>query len=104
MPGPPLMPTTKPKKPRVLLGPVATIFATAHTGSWRTVRPEVEFALCVTCRVCGTYCPTAVIEIQKDEAECVVIDWDNCKGCGICANVCPKGCITMVREGSENDY
>jgi len=101
---PPERPTTKSRGSRVLLGPVATVFATVDTGSWRTIRPEVDFSTCTQCGICRTHCPTAVLEIVKDKAECVAIDWDNCKGCGICANVCPKQCITMVREESGDAH
>ena len=101
---PPERPTTKSRGSRVLLGPVATVFATVDTGSWRTIRPEVDFSACSQCGVCRTHCPTAVLEIVKDQAECVAIDWENCKGCGICANVCPKQCITMVREESGDAH
>jgi Pyruvate/2-oxoacid:ferredoxin oxidoreductase delta subunit len=45
-----------------------------------------------------------VLTIQKDAQECILIDWDNCKGCGICANLCPKDCIGMVDEEGGNDY
>jgi pyruvate ferredoxin oxidoreductase delta subunit len=96
-------PIVKPRKPKRLLGPVATVFATANTGSWRTVRPEIELALCVRCGICVIYCPTAVLELLEDEGRPLRIDWNNCKGCGICANVCPKRCITMVREEDQHE-
>ena len=96
--------TTRSTRSRALLGPVATVFATVDTGSWRTVRPEVDFSACSQCGVCRTHCPTGVLVIEKHQAECVVIGWDNCKGCGICANVCPKGCITMVGEEDRDAH
>jgi pyruvate ferredoxin oxidoreductase delta subunit len=99
---PPEKPTTRFTGSRALLGPVATVFATVDTGSWRLARPEVDFSACSGCGVCRTHCPTGVVEIVKDQAECVVIGWENCKGCGICANLCPKGCITMVGEGNRD--
>jgi pyruvate ferredoxin oxidoreductase delta subunit len=97
------MHTAKSRNTRALLGPVATKFATVHTGSWRTERPEVDFSQCVKCGVCSQYCPTGVIEIRKDEEQCLFIDWYTCKGCGICANVCPKGCISMIPERNDDD-
>jgi pyruvate ferredoxin oxidoreductase delta subunit len=93
--------TARSRQSKALLGPVATTFATAHTGSWRTERPEVDFDGCSGCGVCSQYCPTGVIEVRKGEEHCVFIQWYNCKGCGICANVCPKQCITMIPERGD---
>jgi pyruvate ferredoxin oxidoreductase delta subunit len=98
------MHTSKSKNARVLLGPVATEFATVNTGSWRTERPKVDVSECVTCGVCSQHCPAGAIEIRKQEQQCVFVDWYTCKGCGICANLCPKQCINMMpeREGDVN--
>ncbi len=87
----------KSKKYKVY-GPVATIFTSTNTGSWRLERPEVNFSECIKCGTCATFCPANVIDIFKDREECVVIDFDYCKGCGICENVCPTNCIDMVTE------
>jgi Pyruvate/2-oxoacid:ferredoxin oxidoreductase delta subunit len=38
------------------------------------------------------------MEIKKDQEECVVINFDYCKGCGVCTNVCPVQCISLVEE------
>jgi len=92
--------TKKLKRSRVL-GPVAHVYAAANTGSWRIDRPIVNYEACIKCGTCEKYCPTNVIEVRKDQAECVVIDYNYCKGCGICANECPKKCISMVPERSE---
>ena len=83
-----------------ILGPVATEFASANTGSWRQERPVVEFDACIKCGTCARFCPPGIVTIDKTQKECVTFDWDYCKGCGICANECPKHCITMVPEGS----
>ena len=88
------------KKYRVF-GPVATIFDSTNTGSWRLERPIIKYEDCVKCGTCAKYCPANIIEIKKDQAECVVIDFDYCKGCGICANECPKKCMTMVSERGD---
>lgn len=87
----------EPKKYRVF-GPVATIFGSANTGSWRLERPIIKYQDCIRCGTCAKFCPANVIEIKKDQSECVVIDFDYCKGCGICVNECPKKCMTMVSE------
>ncbi|MDD4081333.1 MAG: 4Fe-4S binding protein [Eubacteriales bacterium] len=89
------MKTTKKFK---VLGPVATQFGAATTGNWRLERPQVDFSRCTKCRTCELHCPTNVMEIKKDQEECVVINFDYCKGCGICTNVCPVQCISLVEE------
>jgi len=99
---PPERHTTRSGKARALLGPVATEFATVRTGSWRTERPDVDFASCSKCGVCSQHCPAGVIEIRKEEKQCVFIEWYTCKGCGICANVCPKQCISMIPEIADD--
>jgi 2-oxoacid:acceptor oxidoreductase delta subunit (pyruvate/2-ketoisovalerate family) len=88
------------KRKRRLYGPVALIFSSVNTGSWRIFRPFVDESHCVKCGWCKTFCPTDVIEVYRDEGieEVVAIDWNYCKGCGICADICPKKCIRMVKE------
>ena len=65
------------------------------TGSWRSLRPEVNGSQCIRCGVCWIFCPDMSIVI---EAEFPVIDYVYCKGCGICAEDCPTKCIAMVEE------
>jgi pyruvate ferredoxin oxidoreductase delta subunit len=89
-------------KNKQLYGPVATIFGSTNTGSWRIVRPAVNYTQCIKCGNCQKFCPTDVIEITEDSVQCIKIDWNYCKGCGICANVCVKNCITMVDEILED--
>jgi pyruvate ferredoxin oxidoreductase delta subunit len=93
-------PMRQQKKFRVL-GPVASVFQSTKTGSWRLEKPEVEFKQCIKCGTCERYCPANVITIHKDKEECVEFMWDYCKGCGICANVCPTKCISMIEERGE---
>jgi len=97
-------PSKKPEnyENKQLYGPVATIFCSTNTGSWRILRPAVNFAECIKCGNCQKFCPTDVIEIKEDSENCVEIDWNYCKGCGICANVCVKNCITMVEENTDD--
>lgn len=90
-------PMSKSKKYRVF-GPVATVFDSSNTGSWRLERPEIDYSQCIKCGTCERVCPANLIEVLKEEKECVVIDFDYCKGCGVCANECPKKCIDMVLE------
>ena len=81
-----------------VLGPVAHEFVAAPTGSWRLQRPVVDFAKCIKCGICQTYCPCDIVTVDKEKEECVTFDLFFCKGCGICSNECPKGCISMVDE------
>lgn len=89
-------PMSTPAKRRIL-GPCATVFVAADTGSWRLERPVVNEALCVRCGTCARYCPTDCIAIHREGAP-VEFDWRYCKGCGICANECPKGAIAFESE------
>ncbi len=91
----------QPKKFRIL-GPVASVFVSSQTGSWRLEKPNIEYEKCIKCGTCEKYCPTNVITINRNRFECIEIMWDYCKGCGICANVCPAKCITMIEERGEN--
>ena len=93
-------PMKTPKKCNVL-GPVAPVFASANTGSWRLERPSVDFESCIKCGTCERFCPVGIVTVDKTKEECVTFDWNYCKGCGICANECPKQCISMIPERSE---
>ncbi|MGI9952150.1 4Fe-4S binding protein [Moorellaceae bacterium AZ2] len=89
-------------KTKYLYGPVATIFASTRTGSWRIVRPVVQQDRCTRCGTCAKYCPLDIIEVDREKREKeVTMDLEYCKGCGICANVCPRKCIDMVSERGE---
>ncbi len=91
---------TEKSKSCKVFGPVATVFGSSNTGSWRLLRPVVNFGECIKCGTCERYCPVNVVEVHEDKDECVAIDLDYCKGCGICANECPRKCIAMVDERS----
>jgi pyruvate ferredoxin oxidoreductase delta subunit len=67
-----------------------------NTGSWRTVRPEVNVEECNYCALCSLYCPPNCLRDKGDHFEA---DLEYCKGCGICARECPRKAITMVPEG-----
>jgi len=88
---------------RALLGPVAVVFASAHTGSWRLVRPVVDRLKCKICNICQKFCPTDVVEIRGEKSDReLVFDLNYCKGCGICADVCPTDAIAMVPERKQS--
>lgn len=82
---------------RRILGPCATVFTAANTGSWRLTRPQVDMEKCVCCAVCENSCPVDCITVDR-KAGSVTFDWNYCKGCGICACECPKDAIQLVNE------
>ena len=76
-------------------GPLATLSSgSIHTGSWRTLTPEIDLARCTKCNFCWKFCPDDAIELDARGFPVVVLDV--CKGCGICADVCPPKTIAMV--------
>jgi len=74
-----------------------------RTGSWRVLRPVIDYQKCAParadkplCFLCWLYCPDAVVSKTRRPQ----ISLDYCKGCGICAEECPPKAITMVEESS----
>ena len=67
-----------------------------ETGSWRSLRPEIDFSRCTHCMICWLFCPDSCF--QTSEGKLLGIDYTHCKGCGICASECPRKCIDMVEE------
>lgn len=66
------------------------------TGTWRTLRPVVDYDKCTKkCWFCFDFCPDSSIEKTDGGPD---IKFEFCKGCGICAYECPKKAITMVSE------
>jgi pyruvate ferredoxin oxidoreductase delta subunit len=77
-----------------------------RTGSWRVLRPVVDYEKCTparkekdACYLCWLYCPDGVIS----KTTRVSIDLEYCKGCGICSEECPTNAIEMVQESSFSD-
>ena len=77
-----------------------------RTGSWRVLRPVVDYEKCTpakrgkeVCFLCWLYCPDGVISKTIE----VRIDLEYCKGCGICSQECPAHAISMVEESSFSD-
>jgi len=79
------------------------------TGSWRSIRPEIDYSKCTRCMICWKFCPDSSILIvrkgnraapnEKLKSEPVpLIDYAYCKGCGICAEECPAKCIALKKE------
>ena len=67
------------------------------TGDWRSFRPVIDEAKCISCEFCIVDCPENCIPL-KDDGKRGEIDMDYCKGCGICAQICPVKCIQMKEE------
>ena len=65
------------------------------TGSWRNLRPVIDYEKCNRCMICWKFCPDACIRIDDQRP---VIDYDYCKGCGICVEECPQDAISVVKE------
>jgi 2-oxoisovalerate ferredoxin oxidoreductase delta subunit len=66
-----------------------------RTGSWRSVKPIIDYEACINCMQCWKSCPDVSIRIEE---ETPVINYTYCKGCGICAEECPVDAITLERE------
>jgi len=66
------------------------------TGSWRTMRPVIDYPRCNKCWwVCSTFCPDGAIAVEEGLP---VIDYDHCKGCLVCVAQCPSHAIEAVPE------
>ena len=72
-----------------------------RTGSWRVLRPVVDYEKCTparkgkqSCSLCWLFCPDGVV--SKEIRPTVNLEY--CKGCGICAEECPVNAIAMIEE------
>jgi pyruvate ferredoxin oxidoreductase delta subunit len=68
-----------------------------RSGDWRSRKPVWDFAKCIKCGLCYTYCPDAAI-YQRDDGY-FEANLYYCKGCSICTQECPTTAIHMVEEG-----
>lgn len=66
------------------------------TGSWRTLKPVIDYEKCNLCMLCWKFCPDACIYIRDERPW---IDYEYCKGCIICVEECPKEAIRIEEEG-----
>lgn len=74
-----------------------------QTGTWRNVRPVIDFDTCIYCNTCWQYCPEPAISLEEIEVKGKIkgkplIDYDICKGCGICWHECPVDAIQIEEE------
>jgi len=90
----------KNKKIKLSVGPNTSL--ANKTGSWRTYRPETDYALCIGCSICAKVCPEACIEMTPREDKPGKLkpetNYDYCKGCALCANECPVKAIKMGKD------
>jgi len=70
--------------------------AMGKTGTWREMKPVIDYEKCTRCLRCWISCPEgSIIRCEDNRVE---IDYEYCKGCGICENECRIKAIKMVRE------
>ncbi len=79
-----------------------------HTGTWRVVKPVVDYSKCISCKTCFIICPDSAYKWEEKKPNNnsklkgrPVVDLTTCKGCGICAQECPAKCIEMKRDLHE---
>jgi pyruvate ferredoxin oxidoreductase delta subunit len=66
-------------------------------GTAKTLRPIVQFDLCIKCTLCWLECPDECFDPTLDGL--YDVNYEYCTGCGKCAAVCPVNeCIVMVDE------
>jgi pyruvate ferredoxin oxidoreductase delta subunit len=70
--------------------------------STRTMRPVVDFDICIKCTLCWLQCPDSCFDVTPEGL--YDANMQACCGCGVCEAVCPvKDCVTMVNEVSFKD-
>ncbi len=75
--------------------------AALKTGSWRTMRPVIDYERCNKCWwVCSTFCPDGAIAVEEGTP---VIDYDHCKGCLVCVAQCPPHAIEAIPEHNAGE-
>jgi pyruvate ferredoxin oxidoreductase delta subunit len=102
-----MSPRKRPKEFRILTSDsYAGPGDAGRTGSWRVLRPVIDYEKCTparkgkpVCFYCWLYCPDAVVsKTVRPE-----FNLEYCKGCGICSEECPTKAITMVAESNFSD-
>lgn len=73
------------------------------TGTWRNVRPIIDYDKCIKCNICWKFCPEPAIELEEIEEDGKkkykpIINYEFCKGCGICWTECPVDAIDTEEE------
>jgi len=68
----------------------------------RTVRLKnynIDLEKCVKCGVCGRFCPTGAITVERRKT--FNVDLNLCVGCRACERVCPRKAIKVENELGE---
>ena len=65
------------------------------TGTWRNIKPIIDYEKCTLCMFCWKFCPDAAVDIIDEKP---IINYEFCKGCGICAVECNFDAIEMIKE------
>lgn len=64
--------------------------------------PQINYRLCMACRVCVAACPFSCLEEAKIDVDKyakaypALVRAENCTGCGICVSACPVDVIQMI--------
>ncbi len=70
--------------------------------STRTMRPVIDFDICIKCTLCWLQCPDSCFDVTPEGL--YDANMEACCGCGVCEAVCPvKDCVTMVNEVAFKD-
>ncbi len=68
----------------------------------RSMRPVVDFEICIKCTLCWLQCPDSCFDVTPDGL--YDANMEACCGCGVCEAVCPEpNCVTMVAETQFRD-
>ena len=68
----------------------------------RTMRPVVDFDICIKCTLCWLQCPDSCFDVTPEGL--YDANMEACCGCGVCEAVCPvPNCVTMVNEIQFHD-
>ncbi len=68
----------------------------------RTMRPVVDFDICIKCTLCWLQCPDTCFDVTPEGL--YDANMQACCGCGVCEAVCPvPNCVTMVNEVQFGD-
>ena len=65
----------------------------------RLIKYEIDLENCIKCGICGRYCPTKAIHVERRKS--FDINLDLCVGCKACENLCPKNVIKVHNELGE---
>ncbi|HIP15843.1 MAG TPA: 4Fe-4S dicluster domain-containing protein [Methanothermococcus okinawensis] len=65
----------------------------------RLKRYNIDLDMCVKCGICGRFCPTGAIHVERRKS--FKVDLNRCVGCRACERVCPRKAISVENEIGE---